>query len=110
MAQGKREQLLSSVAILTQDLQRMRDKPEGRPNDAPNKFGCSEKPSLSFGSNKEIKCASSAIALKYTEDKGRHLIATENLRPGKISSIAKKQKQKTHLRILLQLCSQLCFI
>lgn len=85
MDHEKREQQLLSMKILTEGLQRFKDKAEVLPNDSlrlTNKFGCLERPSLSHGSNDEIKCASSAIALKYSEEKGRHLIATENIRPG----------------------------
>lgn len=87
MVQGKRDLQLSNMTILTQDLQRMKEKAKGPQNHVltqPTKFGCLERPSLSHGPNEEIKCASSAIALKYSEDKGRHLIATQNIRPGDV--------------------------
>ncbi|XP_034245426.1 SET and MYND domain-containing protein 4-like [Thrips palmi] len=114
MAQGKREQLLSSVSTLTQDLQRIRVKAEGALDDALtscNEFGCFERPPLSHGSNEEIKCASTAIALKYSEDKGRHLIASENIRPGDVliveqpfASVLLPAASSTHCYFCLNRC------
>lgn len=46
--------------------------------------GCSIKPDLSYGINSEIGCASNSMLLKYSEDKGRYLVATRNINPGEI--------------------------
>ncbi|KAK3911325.1 Annexin B9 [Frankliniella fusca] len=51
--------------------------------------GCTERPSVSYGANEEIECASNCIALKYSDEKGRHLIATKYIRPGDVLLVEK---------------------
>ncbi|KAE8749514.1 hypothetical protein FOCC_FOCC003780 [Frankliniella occidentalis] len=83
---GKQVQHGSILKSLTQELDILQNTPALDCVNTINStaVGCITKPTVSLKINEEIECASSCIALKYSEEKGRHLVATKYIKPGEV--------------------------
>ncbi|KAJ1521221.1 hypothetical protein ONE63_002907 [Megalurothrips usitatus] len=107
-AHTKRSQQGDSIEALIQNMQEISKETCADPS---VKVGCAPKPPLSFGVNPEIGCASSAIALKYTEEMGRLMVATKDIAPGDVlvveqpfASVLLPDALSTHCYNCLQRC------
>lgn len=109
---GKKMQQGADSKSIVLDLQSLKDceKPENILK-VSNQTGCLRLPELSYGINPEIQCASSALKLEYSEEKGRYLVATRNIRPGDVliveqpyASVLLPDSYATHCYYCLRRC------